>query len=256
MGNKTLSVRKSVIDTWLTFPVDVRHDLSLASLAALADASVYELLFEDQKADKKIASEVLKRNGLALRFAPNCIRSDKTLVKSAVSQNGAALQYVLGSLRADNGIVTAATRQNKEAVQFAHDDLQPDAALLNLLLKPSLSKSQQCKFFCESTPCAVLHESAQILRLVPDAWKARKAFMRAAVKINGMALEYATVAIAKDSGIVIDAVRNTPYAVYFADQEIITDTCILKWCGDILDVKTVQAKGKSALLEASPISLL
>merc|ERR1712137_213494 len=125
----------------------------------------------------------------------------------------------------------------------------------SLLLKPATPKPRYSQSSALGS-FAVLRESAGILRLVPAAWKARKAFMRAAVRINGMALEHASAPLTQDSGIAIDAVRNAPYAIYFVDQDIVTDARLLKWCSEILDVKTVQTRGACALREINPMSLL
>ena len=69
--------------------------------------------------NKKFSFGAVARNGLALIFADESLRSDRVGVLAAVTQDGCALQYADENLRSDRDVVLAAVKRNGMALQFA-----------------------------------------------------------------------------------------------------------------------------------------
>ena len=83
----------------------------------------------DPRCDREFMISAVTRNGRALKYATEGLRSDQELVTAAVTQNGRALQYADASLRQSREVVLFAVRQDGFALRFASRDLQQDAEI-------------------------------------------------------------------------------------------------------------------------------
>merc|ERR1712194_359827 len=165
------------------------------------------------------------------------------------SQDGLALQYAHEQAKMDKGIVLLAIRENLLAIRYASEKLHPDQPILDVLLHRDVPSHRRPT---TTDLLSFYAESAFAFQHAPTSWKDSKAIMKAAVRTNGLALQHAHDSLKNDKGIAIDAVRNNPYALYFVHKSQVKDLAILKWCGEIVDLKTVQLHGRSALALSSP----
>ena len=70
--------------------------------------------------------EILKRDPMALRDAPEELRGDKEVVMEVVKESGAALQHASRELRCDRDVVAQAVRNLGDALEHASEDLKDD----------------------------------------------------------------------------------------------------------------------------------
>ena len=66
-----------------------------------------------------VVHAAVRRDGLALEFAPVDLRADAATVRVAVAQNGDALRFAAPELRADKELVLLAVRSQGRALQHA-----------------------------------------------------------------------------------------------------------------------------------------
>ena len=81
---------------------------------------------ENLKNDKDVVLEAVKNNGEALQDASNELRNDKTIVLVAVKNCGWALEYASEEIRNDKTIVLEAVKNNEYALDYASYDLKND----------------------------------------------------------------------------------------------------------------------------------
>merc|ERR1719258_911971 len=65
-----------------------------------------------------LAGLTARRNGLALKEAPEEMKGDRELCMAAVTQNWQALQWASEEMKGDRELCTAAVAQNGEALQY------------------------------------------------------------------------------------------------------------------------------------------
>lgn len=88
------------------------------------------LFFKALLYDRNIFLNGVRRNGLALQYAPPKLRNDLDLVTEAVTQNGLSLQYAAEKLRNNREIVLLAVRNDGQSLQYASEDLQADREIV------------------------------------------------------------------------------------------------------------------------------
>jgi hypothetical protein len=72
------------------------------------------------------------RDGMVLRWAPDCIVADKDVVLKAVAQDGMALRWATQELRCDTDVALAAVVQSGDALELVEEHLRQHPALQRL----------------------------------------------------------------------------------------------------------------------------
>ena len=164
-----------------------------------------EMNLEHQQRKFKVIKNIQNTsNGQTLRHIPGIFKNDKDVVLAVVTKDGMALQYAPLHLRNDKDVVFEAVMQNPWSLKYASKSLQDDlhiafAAITNGWGVPYLS-------------CRLKEE----LKHNPDV-------VLAAVKENGLALQYADPILKIDQELVIAAVRENTEALEYADPYWITN---------------------------------
>lgn len=92
----------------LLWAVELKHDY------------IYQdSLSSEQWADKKLVLFAVSKDGNALKYASDSLRSDKEVVIKAVSKDGYALEYASDSLRSDKEVVIKAIQKDVGAKKWA-----------------------------------------------------------------------------------------------------------------------------------------
>ena len=78
------------------------------------------------KNDKEVVLEAVKQNGLALQFVNINLKNDEEIILEAVKQNGDILRYLNKKLRNNKTIVFEAVKYNGFILDFAKRNLQND----------------------------------------------------------------------------------------------------------------------------------
>ena len=79
--------------------------------------------------DKTVVIEVLKNNGLFLRYAHESFKNDPEIVFEAVKQCGISLTYASSNLKSNIDIVTAAVKSHPHALLYTSDNLKKNKEL-------------------------------------------------------------------------------------------------------------------------------
>ena len=123
----------------------------------------------------------------------------KEIVVQAVKNNGEALRYASEELRADKEFVLEAIKHSGDASQYASRELWADK-----------------EFVLE----AFKYDAGASFRNVSEELKAElktnEEFLLKAIKVNGLALEYASKKLRADRDVVLEAVKNNGAALQFA----------------------------------------
>lgn len=67
--------------------------------------------------------KVVAKNGLALRYAPECVKADLDVVLEALREDGRALPHVAEKLKLEQQVVLTALRQNLTAWRYANEQV-------------------------------------------------------------------------------------------------------------------------------------
>lgn len=170
-----------------------------------------------------------------LRWADKSLQGDKNLVLSAVDKNWCAIQYASKDLQNDYDVVmTAIASQKQSSVLFIENQRRPFSVVY-----------EEGPFGEEES---YVPNGAYIQSPLAYASKLRndKEVVLAAVKKNGLALEYASTSLKNDSQVVLEAVKENGAALQFASKELRGDRKIvfeaLKTYGDVAKFASPELK--------------
>ena len=168
-----------------------------------------------------VVLEAVKRNGLALQFAPD-FQADRDLVMAAVKRNGLALQFA-PDFKADRDLVMAAVKNHGQSVL-----LHASSALRAELLRDYCERGiDTCKGYevdsvaqekIKAEVAALVKSNPLNLRDVAPEWKNHKDIVKEAVKLDGMALKFAGEDMKNDLNVVLVAVGEDGRALQFASD--------------------------------------
>ena len=100
-----------------------------------SDGLLLRFLSNNCRLDKQVVLEAVQQNGLALGDAPDRLRGDKQVVLAAVKQNGLAMQYAAAILTDDPEIALAAVQNNYLALQHVHPTMQDDQEVVDAAMQ-------------------------------------------------------------------------------------------------------------------------
>ncbi len=145
--------------------------------------------------DKDFMLEACKHNVSALWYASAALNGDKDFMLEACKHNGLALQYASKALKEDIKVVLTAVRQNGLALQYSHVGLD---------------------YLLSRTPPGFAGMATNFFLGLVINDEAGKQVVLAAVKQNGLALQYASVKMRYDKDVVFAAIRQNGAAIQFA----------------------------------------
>eukprot|EP00759_Apiculatamorpha_spiralis_P029870 PhF_6_TR31821/c0_g1_i1/m.47017 len=226
--------------------------------------------------DEAFFLDMCSKNGMFSAFASEEICRHKEVALTAVSQNGLALEY-FPTLNDDEMVVTAAVRQNGLALTYAssnivfnneriaslalsHAAIQSDIeGLVKILSKngmllsylPFQESSGSTSFFRRSSPgkhlFAAVRQNGMALQFLTSEFRKDKELVKAAVESSGLALQFADSTLRSDKQIVSMACNQNGFALQYAGLELIADPTL---------VQTVIAKHPGCLNDIAFLSIL
>ena len=106
----------------------LRQSRDVVLQACAMDIRALQYASEDLRCDKLFLLELvaLDKQGVALKYAANTLKSDREVVFAAVRSNGKALGFAADELKSDKETVLAAVRSSFHALQFASPELKED----------------------------------------------------------------------------------------------------------------------------------
>lgn len=154
--------------------------------------------------DKTVVIEVLKNNGLFLRYAHESFKNDPEIVLEAVKQCGISLSYASSNLKSNIDIVTAAVKSHPHALMYASDKLKENK---ELCLK-SVTADGSC------------------LAYVPSELTKDKDIVRAALTNNALSLMYVHSSLKEDRDLVKISVDKDPSALSYISEKLQYDKAL------------------------------
>eukprot|EP00971_Amphidinium_carterae_P094625 1873139-Amphidinium_carterae.2 len=144
----------------------------------------------------------VSKDGLALQYAPDELKSNRDIVLTAVRQNGYALEHASDELKRDREIVLAAVRQTGFALGHAAQELKNDHEIV----------------------LAAVTQSGYALKYATEELRSSRTLVMMAVVQYGLALEYAAEELRGEPKIVTAAIGQ-PYghALCFAADTLLQD---------------------------------
>jgi hypothetical protein len=216
-----------------------------------------------------IVEMAVKQNGLALRFASDDLKNDKNIVTTAVTNNGMALLYASENLRNDRDVVDTAVTKNALALQYASKKFIKNRDNTDVIKKALINNGMALKFIdnivtkdrfdhtyygnleqiaFENTPLSLEYASYAIhnqenvkkaiakdgmfLKNASPELKDNYYVVMGAVALNGLALEYSSVAWKGNHTNGVDVVKNAVnqngMALQFATENLKKDENVVK----------------------------
>ena len=180
--------------------------------------------------------------GDSLQFASARLKNDQKIVHSAVTADGRALRYASRRLRNTYPIILAALYQTGDAFKFLPEARQAEPILVQIAASKNihmlqyvpvaLRQDKQLMSFCTRVPQPFSPGRAYAIACNADYWASRvqcalgyaspelqndRAFVLAAVAINGPALFYGSEALRKDVEVAKVAIYQDPSAIFAVD---------------------------------------
>ena len=163
--------------------------------------------------NKKVVSEAVKNNGLALTHASEDLKKDKKLVTAAVKQNGLALQYADDSFKKDKKVVTAAVKSDGSALQFADDSLKKKKKIVLKAVKQNglaLEYASDDLIKDLEVVSAAVEQTVEALKFVSVEYlNNHNDFIYKAMKKDIKAAKYIPEGVSERNNIVSSAVRKS-----------------------------------------------
>lgn len=195
-------------------------------------AAVFNILAPQLREDRSFISQALNINGLVLAYLSESDRKNRTIVLAAVRQNGLALEYADDDLKADPEIVEAALNQNALAAEYMDERFE---SIQKVALFAVTKKGMALEFFepfqdVETVVIKALEQDGLALEHVSDRLRATFSIVYRAVLKNGLALKHVEEVGDHEMFIVTKAaVKQNGLALEFAPVELQDNEEIVKW---------------------------
>ena len=162
--------------------LSLRTDRQFVLSVVREDGRALQFVHESLLSDHEIMLASCRNDGNALQFAyfmkgynlfMENLEANLEIVRASVSQNGSVLQHLPPQLQDYPAVVAAAVRQSGSAIQYASPELRRDEVIAFM----------------------AVHQDGLALRYLPRSFPSEDFhhIMLAAVRQNGMALEFCTV---------------------------------------------------------------
>lgn len=204
-------------------PRELLEDVDFSLQMLRADASIYVYLPFKFRRNSRLAVESVSARSDLINHVPRVLRADREFWLALVHRDWSALQLADAKFRADTGIVLEAVQQCWKAVQFAQsmqlvvmiEAVKQDWHAIELVFD-SVRYDAERIILAESNPRIIQFHSL----------KHERAVVLAAVRRNGLALQYATDVLKKDYEIVSAAVKQNAAALNHAHASLHQDPAL------------------------------
>ena len=245
---KALSRIRSWIDYFHTCSDELKDDRSFILDAVKLVGGVLEFARSDFQNDEEIVFEAIKQDNKAIKFANDRFKSDEgfvtrlveagccvlpfitstlrdnqSVVLAHVQKWGIILNYASERLRGNLDIIKAAMMQYKNAVKYAiFDDLDKETCIQALIeidpcIELHFGKNDDEEFVIEC-----IRKSTDAFEYASERLKESRDFVNAAVKIDGLVLQFAHE-FKNDKFVVLRAGKQNAEAFRYCDATIYND---------------------------------
>ena len=202
---------------------DFQDDEEIVFAAVKEYSSAMQFASDRLKDDKEFTSQLVGEGCYVLHGISSSLKDDESIVLPHVQKWGISLRHASDRLRGNLDIIKAAMMQDKNAIEYAiFDDLDRETCIQTLIevdpfVELHFGKNDDEDFVLDSirkTTDAFLNASERL--------KKSRDFVMAAVKVDGLVLEY-TGEFKKDKFIVLRAGQQNPRAFEYLSAELSKD---------------------------------
>jgi hypothetical protein len=128
------------VDTWTDICIGANaiYDRNIALVNVQSNGFALDRVSNKLRADREVVATAVKKNGLALFYAPD-IKADREIVLEAVKNTGQALEFASKELKEDKEIVLAAVLQDGHAFYHSENNIKADRYIV-------LAAVQKCEY--------------------------------------------------------------------------------------------------------------
>ncbi|MEG0576976.1 MAG: DUF4116 domain-containing protein [Bacilli bacterium] len=226
---KKLKIREThidfLIDTVMMNPNVLfrpRKNLSILELDFTAGIKKYAL-----DNNKQVILNSVTRNGLNIKLASQKLKNSEEIVKRAISNNGLALEYASKKLKDNKELVLLAIKNNPDSYYFAGLNLKNDPKIIKSVLvrEPSyIPKFEYLQKFNDLVK-AVIKENGLALEYATSKLKNNKKVVQMAAKENIKALSFASFDLKNDEGFIIETAKKlkSDQVIYYASEFLLSN---------------------------------
>jgi hypothetical protein len=184
----------------------------VAATSTLYDSTEYSKWITD----RDVIAEAIRKNGTALMYASESLRSDRALVLKAVKKSdGTAMEYASNELKSDKNFVLSALELSRSltVLQFASYEIRNNAQLISQIAN---------------------EYSYHVLEYASDQLKNNRELMLSFIRnSNGLAIQYISQELLKDKDFVIETVRTSNGLAYKYLHNYCNDPDILEYLNQV-----------------------
>ena len=192
---------------------------------------VSETLNDDSSNNEYAIKKVL-RDPFDLEKLDDVYKADKEVVMAAVQNGGSALEFASDSLKDDKEVVMAAVKESSFAFQYASDELKTDLDVIATGLKNYLHLDKlpdKLKADKEVVFAFVATAGENLSDVKDETLRDDKDIVKAAVRNDSSAYEYASERLKADPEIISEALKNDncSYAFRYFDDKLKADKSLV-----------------------------
>lgn len=178
--------------------IKLKDDGDVATVAICEDPKNFKHISRRLKTSDIFIENLLKNNGLVLKFLSKKIRSSKKHVEIAIKSRGTALEFADDELKQDRSLVIKAVENNGMALEFTSNRLRNNKRIV----------------------AKAVANNGEALRFASDRLRNNKRIAVKAVRNSGEALRHVNHRLKKDMVVIWEALRSNRSAYCYIDSKI------------------------------------
>ena len=218
---------------------ELRATAHIVFAAVAQNGCALKFVNAELRDDFEVVGVAVRQNGNALKHASSRLRNDFETVLTAVRQNGHALKYASRKMQSDIRIVREAIDQSFCAMRFSRKTAKEIVSNCGSLFIKAFRKSGGSKLeILENIGSKLKTDKAFFLKLLWLDYKAlnyadptlldNRDFILECAKINGRVLDILSPEMKNDKEIVMAAVFQTYYAMWYVPDSLKYDVDVMK----------------------------
>ena len=177
--------------------------------------------------DIEVAKQAVALDGLTLSYFSLKIQDNEEIVKLAVNNNGDALEFVSNRLKQNREICLIALNNSGDAIENVPVALIEDEEIMIKAISKDKSNVKYLKkenklYKSHSFAKFIINNSFYVFSYFSEEIKDDKEIALIAMKRDGTNISSVSSRLSKDRDVIIEAIKNSPYAMSYIRRENIT----------------------------------
>lgn len=216
-------------ERFANLPERIRNTRAVVLEAVRQDGFALEYVSEALRNDLEVVLTAVRQDGNSLQDASAELQNNRDVVLAAIRQNGFAYEYVGEALRNDPEIFAVAVHQDSAVPRYFTGQINffslMEGAVGLLRANPDGVDRIALEALCQNhdVVVAAVRQNGLALQYASETLRSSPAVVSVAVKENGLALQYATEALRNFRNLVMIAVRQNGLALQYASPGLQSD---------------------------------